>query len=125
MSVDSERKLQERVKHWLINDLHYTFLGNFEDFNNTPVLDDKLRQYLQGRGYSTEQIARAISELRAKVSNQADSLYEANRAVYSLLRYGLQGVRADQGNRPTVHYIDWEHPLENDFYLAEVLLNSK
>lgn len=119
MSVDSERKLQERVKHWLINDLHYTFLGNFEDFNNTPVLDDKLRQYLQRRGYSTEQIARAISELRAKVSNQADSLYEANRAVYSLLRYGLQGVRDDQGNRPTVHYIDWEHPLENDFYLAE------
>ena len=56
MSVDSERKLQERVKHWLINDLHYTFLGNFEDFKNTPVLDDKLRQYLQGRGYSTEQM---------------------------------------------------------------------
>ena len=119
MSVDSERKLQERVKNWLINDLHYIFLGNFEDFNNTPVLDDKLRAFLRGRGYTTDQIARAISELTLRVSNQTDSLYEANRAVYSLLRYGLQGIRDDQGNRPTIHYIDWEHPGENDFYLAE------
>lgn len=119
MSVDSERRLQERVKGWLINDLHYTFLGNFEDFNNTPVLEERLRAYLHERGYSPEQIGRAVSELNLRVANQSDSLYEANKAVYSLLRYGLQGVRDEQGNRPTIHYIDWEEPSKNDFAVAE------
>ena len=33
-NVDKERKLQNKVKSWLINDLGYTFLGNLEDQNN-------------------------------------------------------------------------------------------
>ena len=34
MSVDSERKLQNRVRHWLIDDLGYKDLGNLETFFN-------------------------------------------------------------------------------------------
>ena len=36
-TVDAEKKLQKRVLHWLVDDLGYTYLGNLEDIDNTPV----------------------------------------------------------------------------------------
>ena len=119
MSVDSERKLQNKVKHWLIDDLGYIFLGNLEDRYNTPVREELLTSNLKKRGYKKEQITKAVAELRSRASNQADTLYQVNKAVYSLLRYGLQGVKDEAGHRDTVHYIDWTDADNNDFYVAE------
>lgn len=119
MSVDSERKLQERVKHWLVDDLHYQYLGNLEDLNNTPVKEDLLRKNLQKRGYNQDVIKRAISELGRKVGNQTESLYQVNESVYSSLRYGCQGIKEQDGSYITVHYIDWTNTAANDFYVAE------
>ena len=119
MPVDVERKLQNKVLHWLIDDLGYTFLGNLEDQNNTPVKEDLLRKNLLKRGYKKEQIDKALNELHNRVSNQAESLYHVNKSVYALLRYGLQGVKDEQGHRQTVHYIDWTNTDANDFYVAE------
>lgn len=62
--------MQNRVLHWLIDDLGYTFLGNLEDVDNTPVRVDLLRKHLQERGYTSEQIGKAISEL----TNEAATL---------------------------------------------------
>ena len=107
MSVDSERKLQDRVKGWLINDLHYIFLGNLSDVNNTPIREDLLRKNLINRGYDYNVINKAISDLTMLAANQTDELYPVNQAVYEKLRYGDQGIRDDRGNRVTVHYIDW------------------
>ncbi len=103
MSVDSERKLQNKVKHWLIDDLGYIFLGNLEDRHNTPVKEELLTANLKKRGYKKEQITKAIAELRSRAFNQADTLYQVNKAVYSLLRYGLQGDKDEAGHRDTVH----------------------
>lgn len=119
MSVDSERKLQNKVKHWLIDDLGYIFLGNLDDRYNTPVKEELLIANLKKRGYKPEQITKAVAELRSRVSNQADNLYTVNKAVYALLRYGLQGVKDDAGHRNTVHYIDWTDAGNNDLYVAE------
>jgi len=121
MSVDYERKLQNKVKHWLIDDLGYIFLGNLEDRYNTPVKEELLIANLKKRGYKKEQITKAVAELRTAVSNQADTLYQVNKAVYALLRYGLQGVKDAAGHRDTVHYIDWTDAgkRSNDFYVAE------
>ena len=119
MSVDSERKLQDRVKGWLINDLHYIFLGNLSDVNNTPIREDLLRKNLITRGYDYNVINKAISDLTMLAANQTDELYQVNQAVYEKLRYGDQGIRDDRGNRVTVHYIDWTDTSNNDFYLAE------
>lgn len=119
MSVDSEKKLQERVKGWLINDLHYTYLGNLEDQINTPIREEELRKNLSARGYGKDVITRAISDLTIKAGNQADKLYQVNEAVYSLLRYGDQGVKDENGRKITVHYIDWTDVSKNDFYVAE------
>lgn len=118
-TVDVEKKLQNRVLHWLIDDLGYTFLGNLEDVDNTPIREDLLRKHLRERGYTSDQIGKAISELTNKAANQTSDLMDANKDVYALLRYGLQGVRDEQGNRPTVHYIEWGVATNNDFYVAE------
>ena len=118
-TVDAEKKLQKRVLHWLIDDLGYTFLGNLEDINNTPVKETLLKANLKKRGYTDDQIKIAITELVNKVNNQSDSLYQINRSVYSLLRYGRQGAKDGNGHRQTVHYIDWDDISKNDFYVAE------
>lgn len=118
-TVDAERKLQNRVLHWLVDDLKYTYLGNLEDIDNTPVKEELLKANLKKRGYSDDQIKTAISELMGKVNNQSETLYQINRSVYSSLRYGRQGTKDVNGNRQTVHYIDWEEIDNNDFYVAE------
>ena len=119
MPVDAERKLQNRVIQWLKDDLSYRFLGDFTDLNNGPIKEDLLRKNLVKRGYSKDVINIAISDIQRKVANQTDSLYQVNETVYSLLRYGDQGVKNEQGNRITVQYIDWENVGNNDFYVAE------
>ena len=124
MSVDLERKLQNKVLHWLLGKeedggLGYTYLGNLEDIDNRPIKDDLLKKNLEKRGYTKEQISKAVTELVNKSNNQADSLYKINKEVYSLLRYGRQGVKDDDNNRQTVHYIDWNNIDNNDFYVAE------
>lgn len=118
-TVDAEKKLQNRVLHWLVGDLGYTYLGNLEDIDNTPVKEELLKANLKKRGYTDDQIKAAISELVGKVNNQSDTLYQINRSVYSSLRYGRQGTKDVNGNRQTVHYIDWEEIDNNDFYVAE------
>lgn len=124
MSVDLERKLQNKVLHWLTDKeedggLGYIYLGNLEEQDNTPIREDLLIKNLAKRGYSKEQITKAVSELVNKASNQADTLYNVNKEVYSLLRYGRQGVKDENRNRQTVHYIDWNNADNNDFYVAE------
>ena len=118
-TVDAEKKLQKRVLHWLVDDLGYTYLGNLEDIDNTPVKEDLLKANLKKRGYSDDQIKTAISELLSKVNNQVDTLYQINRGVYSLLRYGRQGAKDERGRRQTVHFINWDDIDSNDFYVAE------
>jgi type I restriction enzyme R subunit len=119
-TVDAEKKLQNRVLHWLIDDLGYTYLGNLEDTDNTPVKEDLLKANLKKRGYTSDQITRAVNELVSKTRNQVDSLYQINRYIYNkLLRYGLQGAKDSDGHRQTVHYIDWDDISNNDFYVAE------
>lgn len=119
VTVDKEIKLQKRVLDWIVNDLKYSYLGNLEDIDNTPVKEDLLKSNLEKRGYTEDQIKVAIGELLSKVNNQVDSLYQINKDVYSLLRYGRQGIKDSNGHRQTVHYIDWEKIDNNDFYVAE------
>ncbi len=124
-TVDVEKKLQNRVLHWLIKDLGYKFLGNLEDEDNTPVKEELLKASLKKRGYYDDQIKTAVSELVSKTNNQVDSLYQINKDVYSLLRYGRQGAKDVDGKRQTVHYIDWDDIYRddkdklNDYYVAE------
>jgi type I restriction enzyme R subunit len=76
--------------------------------------------YLRSTGhYSPEQISRAIYLLRTEADKHNRSLYDTNRAVYGLLRYGVP-VKTDPGKpTETVHLVDWKTPENNDFAIAE------
>jgi type I restriction enzyme R subunit len=65
-------------------------------------------------------ISKALRELtQAAVLGDSDRLYDANKAVYSLLRYGVK-VKAGAGEQTqTVPLIDWAHPDNNHFAIAE------
>lgn len=117
--TDKEEKLQERVIGWLKNNLDYTYLGNLENEDNEPVKADLLTKNLKERGYETGVIKKAITDLQKACSAASVNLYDANKEVYSLLRYGCQGIKQKDGTRTTVQYIDWKNVKTNDFYVAE------
>ena len=58
-------------------------------------------------------------ELTKTATPQNKSLYDINKEVYSLLRYGAQVKEEIGENKLTVFFIDWKHPNKNDFYIAE------
>ena len=60
-----------------------------------------------------------LYELEKAAGDTSKSLYDRNRAVYDLLRYGVK-VKPDVGeNTVTVWLVDWKKPENNDFALAE------
>lgn len=115
-----ERKTQNRVVQLFRDELGYTYLGNWEDrLNNSNIEEELLTSYLTKKGYKPTQISKALYELQVTVNNYNESLYNNNKNVYKLLRYGVQ-VKAEAGeNFEPVHLIDWQHPEENDFAIAE------
>ena len=118
---DKERVTQNRVIKLFQNQLNYIYLGNFKDRKgNSNIEEELLTRWLLSRGISMEVIKKALRELdQASAMGQGKKLYNANKAVYKLLRYGVK-VKADIGsNTQTVWLIDWKNPLKNDFYIAE------
>ena len=116
-----ERATQNRVVRLFQEQLGYEYLGNWEvrEEDNRNIEEVVLRRFLERQGYDDALIGRALYELEKVAGDQTRSLYDINKAVYGLLRYGVQ-VRPDAGeNMQTVRLIDWEHPLDNDFAIAE------
>jgi type I restriction enzyme, R subunit len=100
--------------------LGYAYLGNWEERqDNSNIAEVHLRNYLKRRRYSPELIQRALYELNKIAGDQSKSLYDINKAVYNLLRYGVQVPPEVGENNVTVHLIDWQNPLNNDFAIAE------
>ena len=115
-----ERATQNRVIALFRDELGYRTLGDWTDRpNNSNVEVDLLTAWLSKRGYSPAQIGRALDRLRIEANNPNRSLYDNNKAVYSLLRYGVQVQAAAGENTETVWLIDWNDPAQNDFAVAE------
>jgi type I restriction enzyme R subunit len=115
-----ERETQDRVKALFRKELKYRYLGNWENRDeNSNIEEDILIAYLTRKGYHSGLIQKALYEFKKIVNDQSRSLYDVNKDVYSLLRYGIT-VQPDIGrNRETVWLLDWQNPLENDFAIAE------
>lgn len=103
--------------------LGYEYLGNWQDRpGNSNVDEDLVTQHLQGAGYNPELIAQALHQLRtaAAVDNTPQaSLYEPNRAVYGLLRYGAKVKLSESKPTEDVYFINWADPDANHFGIAE------
>ncbi|HEV7667332.1 MAG TPA: HsdR family type I site-specific deoxyribonuclease [Thermoanaerobaculia bacterium] len=123
----TERATQNRVVALFRDELAYTVLGDWTYRKNNSNIDETLLiDYLYRRGYNSAQISKALYELRAQAHHPHRSLYDNNKEVYSLLRYGVP-VKIEAGKvTETVKLIDWEHPEANDFGIAEeVTLNGR
>jgi len=86
-----ERATQNRAVSLFMDELDCRYLGDWTDrLNNSNIEEGLLTAYLTKSGYSPVQISRALDRLRTEAGNPNRSLYDNNKAVYSLLRYGVQ-----------------------------------
>lgn len=116
-----ERKTQDRVIELFQESLGYEYLGNWEyREGNSNVEDELLAHNLRARGYSEALINKAVDKLKSDASlGGGRDLYEANRDVYGLLRYGAKVKPSVDDQWQTVRLIDWARPEANHFALAE------
>ena len=115
-----ERATQQRVVKLFREQLGYDYLGDWGSrVGNRNIDTDLLSRFLKKQGYDDALISRAMHQLNKVAGDQTKSLYDCNKAVYELLRYGVK-VKADIGeNTQTVWLIDWKNPLNNHFGIAE------
>jgi type I restriction enzyme R subunit len=114
-----ERKTQNRVVALLRDQLGYVYAGNLEEQSNSNIIADALTTHLLNAGYSEHVAGRAVDALEKAANDSTKSLYDRNRNVYELLRYGVK-VKAEVGDlTETVWLIDWENPTANHFAVAE------
>ena len=115
-----ERVTQQRVIRLFREELGYRYLGDWSDRDgNSNVEPDLLGAWLKKRGVAAPEITVAIHRLFTEANHPGRSLYDSNKAVYSLLRYGIDAKTEVGKNTEKVHVIDWEHPEENDFVIVE------
>lgn len=116
-----ERKVQDRVVALFQKALDYEYLGNWEYRDgNSNIEEGLLRASLEKRGYGAALIDKTLAILnRDRAVGGGRSLYEANRDIYALIRYGVK-VSASVGEpKVTVDLVDWDDPKNNDFAIAE------
>ena len=116
-----ERLTQNRVVKLFQDNLEYSYLGNWEDrLDNSNIEEHLLFIYLTKNAAYPEDLAkRAINEIKAESRNYDKSLYENNKRIYSLLRYGHETKSNPSERYQRVHYINWEEPEKNEFSIAE------
>lgn len=126
MSVGQKEILtQKRVITLFREQLSYDYLGDweeregFEGKGNRNIEPEWLRLWLKQQGHADSLIDKALYELEKAAGDASKSLYDRNRAVYDLLRYGVK-IRPGIGEQTkTVWLIDWKHPERNHFAIAE------
>ncbi|MEW8418968.1 MAG: type I restriction endonuclease [Candidatus Thiodiazotropha endolucinida] len=118
---EKERATQNRVVKLFQDHFGYDYLGDWhERDDNSNIEKDLLSDWLSRQGVSDALIKRTFRELEhAAALGEGRHLYEANKDVYSLLRYGVK-VKEGAGEQfQTVWLIDWKNPHNNDFAIAE------
>ncbi|MFI3310226.1 HsdR family type I site-specific deoxyribonuclease [Ewingella allii] len=116
-----ERITQKRVISLFTEHLGYHYLGNWhkrEDNNN--IEPGLLTAWLQKRGVPEVLITKALRQLdRAASLGEGRILYDANKEVYRLLRYGVKDKEGAGEQNQTIWLVDWKNPEANDFAIAE------
>ncbi len=118
-----ERVTQNRLIGLFRRVLKYNYLGNWEKRDgNSNVEEEYLSAYLARRDYTDKEIRSAITKLKQAAGSLGGGLYNANKEVYTLLRYGVNVQAEVTEKKKMVHLIDWANPMENDFQIAEEVI---
>lgn len=117
----TERHTQDRVIKLFKEQLDYTCLGNWKDReDNGNIESERLTNWLEKQGHSETLITKVLYDLKkASAIGSGRNLYDANKAIYSLLRYGVKKQTDIGANKQTIKLIDWDNPDNNDFAIAE------
>ena len=123
MSAVGQKEIftQQRVVAFFRDALGYAYLGNWQRRrDNANVEKESLRDWLARQGHGAKVRDKALDTLdKAAALGGNKTLYDANREVYGLLRYGVK-VRPNIGEQTqTVYLINWSNPGNNDFAIAE------
>lgn len=116
-----ERATQNRVIALLTQKLGYQYIGNwYNRANNSNIETDLLTTFLRDiQKYPPDLINKALHELTKHTNDKTQKLYNINKEIYTLLRYGIK-IKPEAGeNTQTLYLINWEEPLKNSFYIAE------
>lgn len=114
-----ERVTQNRIIQLFQKELGYRYLGNWEEReDNSNIEAELLRKWLLLH-YNENLADKAIFEFTKTAGDQSKSLYDVNKEVYTLLRYGVTVQPGIGQNKKTVWLIDWKNPLNNHFAIAE------
>lgn len=120
--VPTERETQNKVIRILRDFDNYEYLGNLSEQENKPYIESILKKFLiKHQGCTEKQAEEATKKLRDLVAqcHGEDSLYDVNKAVYKMFRYGTS---VSQGlGRPSkkVFFYDAGTPENNFFHIAE------
>ena len=123
MSSVGQREIltQKHVIELFTDELGYDYLGDWKDRpDNANIEKGLLTEWLKSRGHDDKTISKTLRELDlAAALGGSKNLYEANREVYRLLRYGVKVKPEVSEQTKTVWLIDWNNPDNNHFALAE------
>ncbi len=116
-----ERAVQKRVVALFRDRLGYDYWGDWhERADNRAIERAALTRFLsEVQCYDADLIKRALFQLEQAAGNQSASLFDVNREVYGLLRYGVNVSTGAGEHKRTVELIDWKHPARNHFAIAE------
>lgn len=115
-----EKATQNRVIKFFANKLHYTYLGDLHDKENSNIMQESLYAYLTDKaGYSDKLAKNAIDMLARTSTNLQHGLYDANKEVYRLLKYGAKVKESTGEAEKTVFFIDFDEISKNNFAIAE------
>lgn len=116
-----ERETQNSLIKLFRDQLKYTYVGNWEEREgNSNVEEELLVAWLKRQRHDDKIVGKVLYEVgKAKALGGGKNLYDANREIYGLLRYGVK-VKPDVGEQNiTVWLVDWKNLANNDFAIAE------
>ena len=116
-----EIRTQRSVVEFFRDSLGYSYLGHWQDSPRESNIEaGRLVEWLEIQGCDAALANKALHVLtQASAVSGSKTLYDANREVYGLLRYGVKVRRDQSAQSETVWLIDWNDVDNNEFAIAE------
>jgi len=115
-----ERETQGRVIALFRDGLKYDYLGDLADRpGNSNIEEGLLRANLAKRGYTKDQIDRALYKLSTEADSGGRDFYHINQAVYTTVQFVFagsdsEGLRYGTTGTPEKFFLNWKEDEEDN-----------